>query len=254
MSFQYFELPVCGKTIRGSLHLAGPQNGVWFVFCHGFTGQRMGPGYLFVKIARELESAGVNSMRFDFTGSGESDGLFADMNVETMKSDLRGVAAFLKETHKPSKLILLGHSFGGMIAAFCAGPLDASGIVLLSPVGDPTGLIHRRKNLLQSGPNSDGYYENGPHEMSIGFLDSLKGIDPVEALCADFKGRILLFQGDKDESISVEESGRYVKCAERSGIPADYHVVNGSDHNFSRVPDVKLLCRTIRSWTQEHFK
>ena len=151
MSFQYFELPVCGKTIRGSLHLAGPQNGVWFVFCHGFTGQRMGPGYLFVKIARELESAGVNSMRFDFTGSGESDGLFADMNVETMKSDLRRCSSLLKETHKPSKLILLGHSFGGMIAH--SGRTSRC-------IGDSTSLPCRRshrsyspqKNLLQSGP------------------------------------------------------------------------------------------------------
>ncbi len=254
MSISYFESPRDEKVIRGSLHVTEPQNGNWFVFCHGFTGQRMGPGYLFVKIARDLAEAGFCSMRFDFTGSGESDGLFADMNVATMKSDLVNVTEYLKQKYCPSRIILLGHSFGGMIAAFCAKQIGASGIVLLSPVGDPTGLIRRRKGLIESGANSDGYYENGPHEMSIGFLDSLLGIDPVESLCSEFRGNLLLIQGDKDESISVEESGRYVKRAKVSGITAEHHIVNGADHNFSKVPFVKILCRTIHKWAQEHFK
>ncbi len=213
----------------------------------------MGPGYLFVKMARQLHSCGFSCLRFDFRGSGESDGLFRDMTVKTMEQDIDFILSELKSRYVPSKLILLGHSFGGMIAAMHASSADAQGLILLAPVGNQEGLIQRRKELIEAGANSEGLYENGPHEMSIEFLDALRGFDPVELCCSTYKGKILLLQGDQDLSISVDESKRYIISAEKTGIDTEYHVLEGADHNFSKVSYVKTVISTVCDWTKEHF-
>lgn len=250
-SFSYFELPVENShTMRGSLHYADTENAPWFVFCHGFTSQRMGPGYLFVKLSKTLAYSGFNSLRFDFCGSGESDGNFCDMNVSTMDSDLTTIVNWLRKEQHASRIILLGHSFGAIIASNCS--IYAQGLVLISPVANPQNLICKQSKLIESGPNAEGFYEYGPHEMRASFMNYLK-IDPVKSLCDSFRGPLLLVHGSEDKSISVEESGRYISEARKIGIDSQYHILQGADHNFSRVSDVRLLCNTVTNWAKEHF-
>ena len=62
--------------LYGMLHRpegAGPHPAVMIL--HGFTGQRIEPHRLFVKLARQLVAAGIAALRFDFRGSGESEGV-----------------------------------------------------------------------------------------------------------------------------------------------------------------------------------
>jgi hypothetical protein len=140
-----------------------------------------------------------------------------------------------------------------MIAAMHAGEYAAAGLILLSPVGNPEGLIERRKELLDAGANRDGLYENGPHEMSLKFLDGLQGFDPVTICSSTFKGIMLLIQGDQDQSISVNESIQYKNLAEKAGIDTTYLLIEGADHNYSRVSYVKKVISTVCDWTKEHF-
>jgi alpha-beta hydrolase superfamily lysophospholipase len=249
------QLPVAWKTgsqsIRGMLHVARPRGGTWCILCHGFTGHRIGPGYMFVRISRELEQRGISSLRFDFRGAGESDGLFKNMTVSTMLSDLASAIKFVRRTYAPKRLILLGHSLGGMIAALSCAKAKADGLALFAPVGDPMGLIRRRKDILKTGPNASGYYENGPHEMSLSFIDGLKNIAPPAAMAANFHGRLLLIQGDADASIAVLESARYVKAAGSAGIATAYYILQGADHNFSTVATMNKACRMLTEWTKE---
>jgi pimeloyl-ACP methyl ester carboxylesterase len=252
--FSFVEWKNAGKTVRGSLLVTRSGGAPWVVFSHGFTGHRLGPGYLFVQLSRALAGQGVSSLRFDFTGSGESEGLFREMTIDTMRSDLCAAVHMVRKRFAPSSLILLGHSLGGMIAALCCQTVRPDGLVLLSPVADPNGLIRRREMVLEAGPNSDGLYENGPHEMSAAFLDGLKSIDPVTALTGHFRGPLLLLQGDSDPSISVAESARYVQGAEQAGIETGYYVLQNADHNFSTVSHFKLLCSTVTSWVKERFQ
>ncbi len=255
-SFQFVEWTNNnGKTIRGSAHIVTQESAnPWFVICHGLTGHRIGPGYLFVKLSRFLSSHGFSSLRFDFSGSGESDGSFQDMSVETMESDLLTVISILKEKHKPHPLVLIGHSFGGMIAALCTQHISFDGLALISPVGNPNLIMAKKMNLMKSDPNNSGYIEYGPHEMSISAIKSLSTIDPVKTLAHNFKGKLLLIQGDNDLSIPIDESRSYIESAHKAGIITDYQLLNGTDHNFSRVIDVKKLCQIILSWTRERFQ
>lgn len=240
-------------TIRGSLHETGVPGVPCVVFCHGFTGQRLGPGYLFVKMSRALADNGIASLRFDFSGAGESEGWFSEMNTDTMMQDLTTVVGELRRRGPPSRLILCGHSLGGMIAARCAAPLDVDGLILLAPVSDPEENARRNRGLLDAGPNTTGFYEKGPHEMSISFLESLVGFDPVKELTALYTGPLLLIQGDNDLSIPVEESYRYILEAEGTSISTDYHLLKNTDHNFSHVTDVKTVITMTIAWLKEHF-
>lgn len=249
-TFKYFEIPVENdQIVRGSLHIA-KANSPWIIFCHGFTNQRMGPAYLFVKMARALADNGISSLRFDFRGSGESDGLFANMNVQTMKNDLLCVIKNLNENYNPSSVCLLGHSFGGIIAALCSAMVH--GVILLSPVANPQKLLYAHKKIIDGGPNDQGYFEYGPHEMNLSFADHLH-VDPVNSLCNNLKGPLLVIQGDADSSIPVQESAVYITEAAQIGIDTEYHVFKGADHNYTRVCDVKSLCSTVINWAKEHI-
>jgi len=252
--FKFIEWKNAGKTVRGSLLLTRRKGTPWVVFSHGFTGHRLGPGYLFVQLSRELAEAGVSSLRFDFSGAGESEGFFKDMTIDSMRSDLLSAARLVRKRYSPSSIILLGHSMGGMIASLCCATVKPDGLILLSPVADPGGLIRRREMIIHAGPNDNGLYENGPHEMALAFLDGLKSIDPVAAVTDHFKGRLLLMQGDSDASIAVSESARYVHEALKTGIETMYHILKNADHNYSSVSHFKTVCSTVTSWVKERFQ
>jgi pimeloyl-ACP methyl ester carboxylesterase len=254
--FKFFECTGSqNRTIRGSLHIANQESGKpWFVICHGLTGQRMGPGYLFVKISRHLSALGFSSARFDFCGSGESDGAFHEMSIASMQADLEAVTLKLIEQYNPRPMIIVGHSFGGMIAALCSNQIKPDGLVLISPVGDPGQIVNKKKDIINSGPNSDGFIEYGPHEMNVKGFENLLTLDPVNYLAQHFKGKLLVVQGSTDHSIPVEESKRYIDSARKADIITDYHLLNGADHNYSRVTDTKMLCQIISSWSKERFQ
>ncbi|MBD3293779.1 MAG: alpha/beta hydrolase, partial [Armatimonadia bacterium] len=76
---QFREFEVDGHRIAASIHIPDTTPAPGVVMCHGFTGQRMEAHFLFVKAGRAMCEAGLNVLRFDFRGSGESDGRFRDM-------------------------------------------------------------------------------------------------------------------------------------------------------------------------------
>ena len=252
--FAFVEWKNAGKTIRGSLLVARRGKTPWFIFSHGFTGHRIGPGYLFVRMSRDLAEAGFSSLRFDFSGSGESDGVFQEITIATMQSDILSAVRLVRRRFAPSAVILCGHSLGGMIASLSCADAKPDGLVLLSPVADPKGIIRRRQVIMDAGPNARGYYENGPHEIATAFLDGLKSVDSVASLIQGFHGRLLLVQGDADDSISVNESRTYVHAAMKKGIETAYHILKNADHNYSAVTHFTKICSTVTSWAKERFR
>jgi pimeloyl-ACP methyl ester carboxylesterase len=252
-SFTFFELNNrYDKMIRGSVHSVDTNtSGSLFIFAHGLTSQRMGPEYLFVKISRFLSANNISSVRFDFTGSGESDGEFSDMSLDTMMSDLLTVTNHYRRTLKPSKVFLLGHSLGGMVAALSVKEIQVNGIVLIAPVADTRKFFKEHKVLSQIGTNPRGFFEFGPHELSPSVFDDLQKANPSVFLSENFKGKMLLIQGSSDPTVKPEESLLYINESKRSGVNGEYALIEGANHNFTRVNDVYNLCQTILSWTKE---
>ena len=251
--FSFVEWKNGNAVLRGSCHIAGRPTTPWVIFCHGFTGHRSARTIFLSSCRGALPTKAFHRCGLILPAAGESDGLFPDMNISTMQADLHSAVSFVKTHYQPSRLILLGHSFGGLVTALCAAESAAHGLILLSPVANPTGMAKRRAELIKAGPNADGLYENGPHEMSMTFLDTLQRIDPIAALDSGFKGKLLLIQGNADVSISPEESKRYCSWAQKAGIENSCHLLEQADHNYSTVSHVKTLCQITGTWLKERF-
>jgi hypothetical protein len=240
------------NTLRGMVHSPRKQTGVFALFAHGFTSQRMGPEYLFVRLSRRLAEESIASLRFDFSGCGESDGAFADVTVSGMCADIISASKYCKKQFSPRAIVLIGHSLGGTASAMVCREIDAATVILLAPVASPLAAAQRYETVQQRGKNARGFYELGPHELSGAILDDMNSIDPVANLSRQgFNGPMLVFQGDEDPTVSVKEAGRFVHWADGAGVTGRFVVVPGADHNFSSVHAVDTLCTEIVSWIQE---
>ncbi len=101
------------ETGRGKLR-GMPHPGV--ILCHGFTGNRMAPQFLFVSFSRLLQRRGIASIRMDFYGSGESEGIFEEMTISSEIEDLQEIPRSFQERAEVDKerVFLLGLSPGGV--------------------------------------------------------------------------------------------------------------------------------------------
>lgn len=118
------EIPFTFRSARqqifGILHLPVSKRKVpLVVLVHGWSGNLLGVwNAFFVKAARSFAKNGFAVLRFDFRGSGNSEGEFEDQTISSMLLDLKNVLDQITE-HKAidgNKVVLIGHSQGGYIS------------------------------------------------------------------------------------------------------------------------------------------
>jgi uncharacterized protein len=205
------------------------------VFYHGMTGSRAETHWLFVKLSRHLAAHGIMSLRFDFRGSGESEGGFEDMTISDELSD--GVRAFEYLEREcgadPLRIGILGLSMGGAVAAVTAGRLGkrVRSCVLLNPVADPVediAVIGRSRDVVMSGyPVEYNSFLFG--EAFFRDLPSIRPIDEIaRALCP-----VLVVNGTADATISPARSSEYMDALRNHGVPSELYVIEGANHSFS---------------------
>jgi len=244
-----------GQRIAGTLHLpdgTGPHPGV--VLCHGFTGMRIEAHFLFVKMSRALEGAGFASLRFDFRGSGESEGEFRDMTVEAEVSDaLKAVDVFCKMPEvDEARVGVIGLSLGGFVAACTTGMEErVKSTVLWSAVASLSKTMGRRlddegRRLLEE----QGYMDIGGHALGKGFLDRVDALDPLE-LIAKSSQPLLIVHGSADESVPPEQADRFESAARHGERRVEKFIVEGADHTYATLKDEQTVIECTVAWFQE---
>lgn len=252
-TIQHAEWQSRGYRIHASVHEPVDTPGVWVVYSHGFTSQRLGPEYLLVGLGRHLAAQGVGSVRFDFAGAGESEGRFDEMTVSTMVADLLRACTWVRERYAPSRLVLLGHSLGGCVAALAADEADADGLVLLASVAHPLDIARNYKGIIAEEANAEGYYEVGAHEMSLAFLRDLEGADPLAALTRARCPRALVLHGSDDQSVPLSESKSYVEAMRKADRDVRLEIVDGANHRILSVQGRKRVNHLVTQWLERHF-
>ncbi len=244
------------KWLRGMIHVPGavqPRHRVpGVVFFHGFTGDRMESHWIFVKCARALAQAGIASLRFDFYGSGESEGEFREVTLQGELEDGEVAVEFLRRQKGVNwrRLGLLGLSLGGTIAASLASRARARAVVLWAALAHPVQLRALAETTTKPIPGAGGTREYSAHEVSPRFLDNLDKVDPLNSI-AHFKGPILIIHPEKDEYLPLSHPEDYFQAA--STAIKEKVVISGADHTFTSVPwEREVIERTVE-WFRKHL-
>lgn len=238
-----------GKTLRGMVHLphgAVKHDTPGAVFFHGFTGDRMESHWIFVKCSRVLAQAGIASLRFDFYGSGESDGDFREMSLRGEIGDGRAAVALLREQPEidAARVGLLGLSLGGAVAAALASGVQAKALVLWSAVAHTSRLRDLMKQSTKKIAGTAGATEYNGHELSPRLIDDVLKVEPIRHL-ARFKGPTLIVHAEKDEAVPLSHAHDFVQAA--GAEVKELAIISEADHVFTNVPwENEVIARTLR--------
>jgi alpha/beta superfamily hydrolase len=244
-----------GRRLRGMIHqpgesFSGRPAGV--VFFHGFTGDRMESHWLFVKCSRDLERAGIASLRFDFFGSGESEGEFREATLEGEVADAQDAVDFFRREGgiDGERLGLLGLSLGGGIAALVAEQVRARALVLWAAVARLPHLRSLAAALLQPLPNNHAAHEYAGHEVSPRFLDAADSLDPLAALVR-FTRPTLIVHPELDEHLNLTHPEDYFRAS--GAAVKEKVIIAGAGHTFDSVAWEREVIGRAVEWFQQHL-
>lgn len=248
------EFPVGGLVLRGMVHrptAAGRYPAV--VLYHGFTGQKTEKNFLFVRLSRALSPLGFVCVRFDFSGSGESDGDFAEMTFSGEVAEAKQILAYTLGLPfvDHTRVSLVGLSMGGAIASIVAGdePEKVKALVLWAPAGNMPELMKAMETPERLADlEKYGRIDIGGLWLGRSFLADLAGWDIYDR-AAGFRGPVLIIHGDADAVVPITASYRY---KEIYGPRATLHVIRGGDHTFNRADwAVEVIERTVKFFLEE---
>lgn len=236
------------KTLRGMLHKPEIEKKIPIaVFCHGFTGYKQEKHFMFVKAARSLEQAGIASLRFDFAGSGESDGEFCDMTFSSEVSDALSVVEYARSLGfvDTSRIYIIGLSMGGAVAGVVAAyRRDVAKLCLWASAGDLHNVL---KNFIiaETGNyifNSRGYIDVSGNIAGKALFDEIKRTD-VFGQSMGYANPVLIIHGDNDTIVPV---GNAYKYKEIYGGNAILHILKGANHTFDRQEwEAEVIKKTV---------
>lgn len=177
-----------------------------------------------VVLAGALEAAGLSSLRFSFSGNGESGGRFEDSTVSKEVSDLGAVL----DAHPERQLSYVGHSMGAAVGVLRAESDERiRRLVSLGGMVDVQDFAQRKFG--EQVPGRDFMWDKPECPLSQAYMDDKAAIGSV----ADAAGRVsvpwLLIHGSADTVVLPRDS----KLAKERAPQAELIELEGADHVFS---------------------
>lgn len=248
-----FELEVqAGQFIRGYIHGgAGDTKKPCIIFCHGFTGDMVEPHFMYVKMARALEKIGIVSIRFDFLGSGESDGEFSEMTFSQEVENCQAVLEYVQSLDfvDSERINILGFSLGAVVAIYSAVHNEhrIKNLLLISTAANMQDVLTRDIR----GDRIRSLLENRMVDFN-GCLFSREAIDEIFSLniydqLKQVTAGVCAVHGTEDEAVPPFVSV-YIK--ELLGERCEMTFIDGADHHYSSVEYEHKLIDVITTYSR----
>jgi alpha-beta hydrolase superfamily lysophospholipase len=197
MQHREIEFSVDGETIRGTLDIADGVPKPTVLSLHGAgPSNRARAGY----ITEFLALRGVSSVRFDFSGHGESSGQLKGSSLENRLAQARAAARFLDQ-EESGQLTLIGTSMGGHVAARLCAEVRFANLVLFCPAA----YAAEAESLAFGDAFSEAIRKPNSYMSSLAFRDIGK-----------FDGNVVVVIGDSDEVIPGQVVDAFLDSAKRA--------------------------------------
>lgn len=154
------------------------------------TAKRQTTDYLL----RDLGLLGHSSISFDFSGNGDSDGVFETSTLARRRKETLASVELLDGASRPT---LLGTSMGGYLAAWVAPIVEPAALILFCPAAYPA--------YANDVPFDGNLARPGRYPASPAFV----GIK-------EFTGDLLIIGARHDQVVPADVTEHYMACAENA--------------------------------------
>lgn len=225
------------------------------IICHGLTGSK--DELHISKLADELRIRGIASIRFDFNGHGQSEGLFLEHTVANEVEDAKCIYEYVKSLPwvDTSRIGIAGHSQGGFVAGVAAGDQGFDNIKAVALMA-PAALIHTTtKEGVCFGDESMklGDIEALPDSIMVWgryfgkeYLRAALETD-VYSRTAAYDGPVYILQGTSDGRRLYKDALEYEKYLKNCTI----EILEGYPHCYD--PNVRLAMSKVAAWFEENI-
>jgi uncharacterized OsmC-like protein/alpha/beta superfamily hydrolase len=240
-----------GYELAGRIDLPVDADPVGFaVFSHCFTCTKNLSAV--GRITSALAAGGIATLRFDFTGLGESDGDFAASTFTTNVADLVAAAEYVESRYAAPRL-LVGHSLGGSVAIRASQLLPSVDAVAV--IGTPASPDHVRRHITGDWrgmePARDGtvIVAGRPVRLEQEFLEDIAAASLEESVVG-FRQGLLVLHSPVDNVVGIDNAGELFAAARH---PKSFVSLDDADHLLSDDDDARYAGEVIAAWSARYL-
>lgn len=214
----------------------------WLVLLgHGVTGNKDRP--IIVDVAKALNTAGFDTLRFSFAGNGESEGDFKDATITKESEDLAAVLDSVSSMYP--HIVYIGHSMGSAVGVLQASK-DSRINALISLAGMVDTKTFAATEFGEEEPDHGQMWDDPDCPLSTAFMEDLCGqIGSVAAQAESVSVPWLLIHGTADDVVRPEDTAQ-IKNLKGDRVTAVS--IDGADHSFSEPEHTAKAARTVVDW------
>lgn len=249
-----------GQKIFGILHLpAGVANPPCVLICHGLGGHKTGRYRVYVDLAEALVRENIAVFRFDFRGSGDSEGAFSEMTLTGEIEDALAALKYLQTEERidRNRIGVFGRSLGGAVAVLSSARFGhVKCISLWAPFFNGDQWKEEWARVSQGHATEEESHElrriNG-QVAGLHFYAEMFGMRIDQALKQLAHIPFLIMHGEKDELISIRHSELYVEERQESNAQTQFIRLPEADHDFSYTIERYYAIEKTAKWFEENL-
>jgi hypothetical protein len=208
-------IPVPGAHLYAMLHRAGrPEARVLLV--GPFASERQFAYNAWVRWARYLAARGIEVLRYDHRGTGESTGDFESASFEQWRADAEALANWFAQQRPELPLLLHGVELGAVLAGRCFSGGAGEALLLWSP---PVNANQAMRAILRRWAGIEQLYESPENRKSASeYIRELEGGTSIEVHGYEWQSKLWhesfafgALDGLRDEGAFLDDRGRPVK-------------------------------------------
>lgn len=203
-------------------------------------------------ITRILAELGFATLRFDFTGLGQSGGDFANTNFSSNVEDLVAAYNFLADKGEAPS-VLIGHSLGGAAVIQAAHHMDS--VKAVATIGAPAHPGHVMENF---DLHLDEIKEKGKAEVFLSgrtftikkqFLDDLEETKMTNFI-TNLDRALMVFHSPVDNIVGIDNASKIFKNAKH---PKSFVSLDKADHLLTEDKESKYVGKVLAAWAEKYI-